>query len=69
MIHDKTQPIRLREAPLYAFPCGVVIRQVLGPNWEWVGLDGKHIAYVKTEEVEYESSLGAEYLKSRSIRQ
>jgi hypothetical protein len=69
MIHDKTQPIRIREAPLYAFPCGFVVRQVHGDNWESLGLDGKHIAYLKADEVDYESSLAAEFLKSRSIRQ
>jgi hypothetical protein len=69
VIHDKTQPIRARETPLYAFPCGLVIRQVHGDTWESLSLDGKHIAYLKANEIEYESSLSTEFLKSRSLKQ
>lgn len=65
---DATQPIR-RDSPAYVFPNGFAVRQVLGENWQSVDLLGRHIEYIKAEDVVYESSLVAEYLKSRSIKQ
>ena len=69
IVFDKTQPMRDRDAPLYAFSIGHVFRQVRGETWERLDMDGKHVGYVKAEEVDYESSLSAEFLKSRSIKQ
>lgn len=51
----------------YVFPSGLAVRHVLGANWESIDLLGKHIEYIKAEDIVYESSLAAENLKSRSI--
>lgn len=51
------------------FPNGFAVRQVLGDNWESVDLLGKHVEYIKAEDIVYESSIAAEHLKSRSIKQ
>jgi hypothetical protein len=69
ILFDKTQPMRDRDLPLYAFSIGHISRQVRGDTWERLDADGKHVEYVRAEEVDYESSLAAEFLKSRSIRQ
>lgn len=54
--------------PSYVFPSGFAVRHVLGANWESVDLLGKHVEYIKAEDVVYESSLPAEYVKSRSVK-
>lgn len=63
---DASQPPR---GVAHVFPCGFAVRHVLGANWESIDLLGKHVEYVKAEDVVYESSIAAEYLKSRSVKQ
>lgn len=69
MLYDVTQPIRQRSTPRYTLPDGRIVRCVLAMNWEVITLDGKHVEYFKATEITYESSLTAEYLKSRSFKQ
>lgn len=66
---DKTQPMRDRDLPLYAFGIERIFRQVRGDTWERLDANGKHVEYVKAEAVDYETSLAAEYLKARSFKQ
>lgn len=66
---DKTQPIRDRDTPRYNYAPGLFVRQVLGDSWEVVDMDGKHRKYLRAEDIEYESTIGAEMLKARSIKQ
>lgn len=51
--------------PCYPFAMDAVVRHVLDSTWEALDLNGKHVQYLKAEAVDYESSLGAQYAKSR----
>lgn len=55
--------------PRLAFGRGVYMRCVLGDTFERVTQGGTHVAFVTHVEIEYESSLPAEYMKARSFRQ
>jgi hypothetical protein len=56
-------------APRLDFGRGVYMRRVLGDVYERITQGGTHVTFVTSTEVVYESTLAAEYLKSRSFKQ
>lgn len=67
ILFDKTQPVRNRNAPRLDFGRGVYFQHVMGTTYARVTQGGDHVAFAEAEPIEYESTLTAEYLKSRSI--
>lgn len=69
ILFDKTQPVRDRSAPRLNFGRGVYMQHVMGTTYARVTQGGSHVAFVEAENIAYESTLTAEYLKSRSFKQ
>lgn len=65
---DKTQPIRLA-APRLDFGRGVYMVHVIGTWYAFTTQSGVLLDHIEAEEIIYESTLGAQALRARSIKQ
>lgn len=66
VLYDRTQPIRdWSLSKQYTFDNGLIVRQLLGDNWQAVSMGGKHLAYMKAEDIVYADTLAAEFMKQR----
>lgn len=58
-------PGEVDNRPRLDFGGGRYLRHVMDLSYEEITLDGQHVAYVKAEDVIYESTLEAEFSKQR----
>lgn len=66
MIDDTTL---VNKSPRLDFGRGVYMRRILGDAYERVTQSGTHLGFVVSEEIVYEPTLAAEFMKSRSFKQ